>query len=927
MKLRQKLAAVMAASVVLTSVPVVTMADSSNSISIYNYNIKDTTVGFKTTSGNYQTTGCLYTNGNAIDGYQFVATNLPGLEISPENTYTLGGDASHVQQTAFVHLTKDSNFVEEAYLYFVDAYATTTVTRANTMGTTNMYFDNEGKARNTNHGTDWDGKTKSEIYALLAAGKSNNAPFTLYFDATGAITNQVTTTGVNITVMDVTEFTQNERDYKSTLRIDFFGTFLKGKVYKIPFLLKVGGDKEVLVYVDGKDSFVTPVTYTLTGKLTDKKLTATADSKTITVDSIEEIGEIRLEENSIKSLNNAEHKWIKIKLPSNSDLEFNLDKTKANIKATGKSGFYGVSAATYGTTSDKVEVKFAKQARNTNENDEQVLLVRIPDTFKDETARGQLVLTGIYVQPQDKKAKTGDVNVIVSEDLSQGGTGVSNLKPSTNLVDETTLKVATVAEYDITLTAEPIKVKAGRSAITNDNTIKFTLKEAVKDSLVSTRKIEFTLENGYMFGPADVEIPTNSGNPTNYVTTTRYKELAKARFESLVASKVIKFEEDAEAKDGKKGFELTDIEVDANGCVIGFTGYFDRLSETADNKLEITIPVATSVQSKGEVKLKASNLFTRTYKEDLECVVANIVEPINVEVEKAAIKVGLQNQTAGKVTIKETDKGMIERGWMFLSAEDLQDGITFDGIPTVEVKGEGSPLKIENVQVSKDKKVVAFEVTRTSTEASTIEISDIKFTADRTVPEANYDLNIWGKAITDEDILDVTSYNYSVLNSAAHRAQYTDMYVVEDFITMTTKNTQDITESGLKLATTTFKIGEKEFTVNGEKVTMDVASYVKDGCTMVPVKYVSKAFGIEGNAIQYDKATSTATIIAGSKAISITAGKAYIVVNGTQIPMVTKAEVKDGRMCVPMAYIAAALGVEKSWDASSKTATFTNEAK
>ena len=37
---------------------------------------------------------------------------------------------------------------------------------------------------------------------------------------------------------------------------------------------------------------------------------------------------------------------------------------------------------------------------------------------------------------------------------------------------------------------------------------------------------------------------------------------------------------------------------------------------------------------------------------------------------------------------------------------------------------------------------------------------------------------------------------------------------------------------------------------------------------------------------------------------------------GLSIP---KAEVKDGRMCVPMAYIAAALNVEKSWDAATKT--------
>ena len=144
---------------------------------------------------------------------------------------------------------------------------------------------------------------------------------------------------------------------------------------------------------------------------------------------------------------------------------------------------------------------------------------------------------------------------------------------------------------------------------------------------------------------------------------------------------------------------------------------------------------------------------------------------------------------------------------------------------------------------------------------------------------------------------------------------------------MTTKNTQDISSEGLKAATATFVIGENKFTVNGESVEMDSAAYIKDNYTMVPVKYVVKAFGIEGNAIQYDKATSTATIIAGNKVISITAGKAYITVNGTVVPMATKAEVKEGRMCVPMAYIAAALNVEKSWDATTKTAKFTNQAE
>ena len=141
-----------------------------------------------------------------------------------------------------------------------------------------------------------------------------------------------------------------------------------------------------------------------------------------------------------------------------------------------------------------------------------------------------------------------------------------------------------------------------------------------------------------------------------------------------------------------------------------------------------------------------------------------------------------------------------------------------------------------------------------------------------------------------------------------------------------TKNTEDISSTGLKAATATFVIGENSFTVNGETVTMDTAAYVKDNYTMVPVKYVAQAFGIEGNAVQYDKKTSTATIVAGSKVISITANKPVITVNGTAMPMATKAEVnKENRMCVPLSYIASALGIEKSWDATTKTATFTNQ--
>ncbi len=918
MKLRNKLVALMAASMVVTSVPVVTLADSTNTLSVYNYTIKNTTVGFSSADHPAHSTTVaidqIYTgtttvelDGETVDAYVFNSNSVPKLTVEPDGTQHLDS-----VQTAFLSITKDSSFQEDAYIYYIDAIY-------NGNKSTSLFFDEEGKAVASNHEEEWDGLTKEEIVELETA-KARELGFkdATFAYAVGTPGRALTDAYIGLSVINLSEGTLDdgtERKYKSTLRIDFKGEFSKNEDYQIPFLVKVGGDDEVLAYLDGKDSFLSNKLFAVTGKLSDKKLTVSAKSETITADNIEEIGEIRLDENQVGALVDADNKWIKIKLASSTDLQFNLKKTEANIKATGRRGFAGEEEPA-GT----LEVVYGKVSRTSDVDDEQVLLVKLPDW--SDNAKGQVVLTGIYVEPQDKTAATGDVNVTISEDLTQGGE--TSIK-TTKLVDSTTVKVAEVADYGVTLTCEPVSVKAGRSGVINETSTTFTLKESVKDSLVATRKIEFKLENGYIFSAADVDTDEEADKAT--YTTKSYKELAKKRFNELVADGTIKFEKDAEDKNGTKGFELTDLEINAEGQVIGFTGYFHRLDEEKSNEIKITMPVAAPVQATGDIKLTASNLFTRTYEKDVECVVANIVAPITVEVEQAAIKVGLQDQTAGKVTIKETDKGMIERGWIFLAAEDLQDGITFDVAPTVTVvNANGSTLAIDNVQISKDKKVVAFEVEKTSKEASAIEISNIKFTADRTVPEANYDLHIWGDALTDENILDVVSSN-KTLTSGSYRAQYTDMFVVEDFITMTTKNTQDISAEGLKAATAHFVIGENKFTVNGETVEMDSAAYIKDNYTMVPVKYVAKAFGVEGNALQYDQATSTATIIAGSKVISITAGKAAIVVNGTTVPMATKAEVVDGRMCVPMAYIASALNVEKSWDATTKTATFTNQAE
>ena len=926
MKLRQKLAAVMAAAMVVTAVPVVTMADTSNAVRNVNQILKNTEMGYSTNSdlvvdiiGADGVTTRQVTNASRVDlnnsrNAEYTKRYIPAFEFVPKANYETGAQ----KQSFFISLSESTNFNDKAFLTAINIAAADERALHSNSGlgvnaTFNSYedfesqnagapsldliFDENGKVAQSNISA-WYGKTVDEIMVA-------NPTLTINYDANQELTIQ------HISDLNITE---NEKTYKSTIRVDVKGRWNQGDVVKVPLLAKAGGD-EVIVKVDGLDSFVSSGTYVITGKLTDKKLTATAKSVVMTTDA-GEIGEITLSESQIGS-SDAANRRVRIELPSNSDLEFVASTQGATSPVTatvkGARGFHGDNAT--------VNVYYDKQYRGSSQDDTKAIIIELPN-FTDNTARGEYVLSGIKVMPEGKLAQTGEVNVTVSEFTGKlaNGTDIASDK----LLEKTTLKVAEVKDYEVTLTCEkPAQIKAGRSGLINKNYSTFILAESVKDSLVDSRKIEFRLENGYIFGPADVTAYRNStGIPGQDYTSKTYAQAAEAYFKQLVADKVILLEEKAE------GAELSNLnlDIDAEGRVYGFTARFPKLESDKADKLKITLPVATDVQSKGDVTLKVSNLYTRyTDKDEVSAVIANIIAPIEVALDKAAIKVGLQGQEAGKITIKETDKGMLERGWLFLSAADVE-GITFAKVPTITSSpSDNSGLTIKNVALSKDKKVVAFEITKTSKEAATIEVSDLVFTTDRTVPEANYDLQIWGTALTDENELDFTNFTVTqnVLNTNSYKNQTTDTYIVKDFIQMTTPNTEDIKNGALKAVTSVFTLDSEKYTVDGVEYTMDAKAYAEDGRTMIPVRYVAKAFGIDESNVLY--ANQVATIIAGEKIIQVTMGSNILTVNGAQIQMDTKAVVKDGRAYVPMKFIAAALGVDVSYDASAKTATFSNK--
>lgn len=104
------------------------------------------------------------------------------------------------------------------------------------------------------------------------------------------------------------------------------------------------------------------------------------------------------------------------------------------------------------------------------------------------------------------------------------------------------------------------------------------------------------------------------------------------------------------------------------------------------------------------------------------------------------------------------------------------------------------------------------------------------------------------------------------------------------------------------------QIGEKEFTHNGEIESMDVAPFIQDGRTMVPLRFLANAFGAW---VGWDAELQEASVVLGDKQVSV-------VVDEPIEGFDTEAVMLNGRTFVPLSYINALFDVESIWFPTDK---------
>lgn len=294
-----------------------------------------------------------------------------------------------------------------------------------------------------------------------------------------------------------------------------------------------------------------------------------------------------------------------------------------------------------------------------------------------------------------------------------------------------------------------------------------------------------------------------------------------------------------------------------------------------------------------------------------EVVVGQVLAPATVTAEKANILGGKINQLAGKITITETKKdSMKSSGYLYF---DLPSGVEWYDKPVVYVNGKKKELSTSAIQTNnKDQfKLESSDLGLSDSKIDVIELTEVKYTLDTRVTSGDITVKIGGRALNklngagdtvvedlEKDYATDSDNVLAVVNATAGSATKRDAALV---------------------------IGSTAMKVNGAAVTMDVAPYIKDGRTYLPLRYVANALGVADANILWDAATQKVTLIKGTTIVQLTIGSKILMVNGLSLTMDVAPEITSDRTCLPIRFVAQVLGATVGWDEATQTVTMNIE--
>ncbi len=116
-------------------------------------------------------------------------------------------------------------------------------------------------------------------------------------------------------------------------------------------------------------------------------------------------------------------------------------------------------------------------------------------------------------------------------------------------------------------------------------------------------------------------------------------------------------------------------------------------------------------------------------------------------------------------------------------------------------------------------------------------------------------------------------------------------------------------------------IGSRDYKIRGETYNGDVAPFLNNGRTFLPIRPVAYALGIDDEDITWDDKEQTITLNKDSQTVVLQIGNNMMTHNGKSVKMDTAPQISGGRACLPVAMVAQAFGADVSWDADQQRVT------
>ena len=658
--------------------------------------------------------------------------------------------------------------------------------------------------------------------------------------------------------------------------------------------LKYTDTDEVEVTISGKLQRGTVLAFDLTSVMDKttkgKQAKVTVESDDITISNGSDLTYASVESKGIKASvkdtvdvapeEMVELKELKIE-PAVGDNIGAIIKTDGKLKLKLSSGFEFAGK--------KTDLKFSVGNPTIESFEDDEIVMNIGDTVR---AADVLKITGLKVEATS--AKAGAVAT-----LKVYADGNDTVSVEVAKVVDSAVVMSVDKDADVPVIYSGVNVKnTGITSSSDHEALEVTVKETFPGAWDDAKDFTFKLPQGVYI--ADVQSISADNMQVDNVQTWFEGAYDKGDYETLTFKRRTWTETDPSKKDKAE--------------------------------LKFTLVLVADPNFEGDVTLT----LTGDALKEQKVTVAKFVKPFTVEAKQNDMQIDYRNtKVPTDVVIKEAEAGLWDKNVTFALSLDK---INFDDDAKVTVDDK-SGLKVKDAKTTKG--VVTFKVdSKSDDKPAEVTVSGLTLFMDRNLPAGAYDLDVFSPVMLGADngsresvadkkgtIEDNGFLSQDIFGKSTSKRVVAD--VNDDFYSTTAKAgfVNIITAGREDTDSFTTKVvvpvGEK-YIVSGEnKVEIDVPAYINaNGYTMLPLRAVAVALGINTNNVLWDQNTRTATIMYGSKIINMTYGQKVVYVNGAMIPATASVEIKDNRMFLGMRDLGNALGVtDITWDQATKTAT------